>query len=82
MLGARMRGTPVAAAVGTNESTQLQVPGDLVEKVRDKQVVTAESNGRAVIAAPIQGSDSEVVAILWIDRKGVPWDQVDSLAAN
>jgi len=82
VLGTRVRVTPVAAAVGTNESTQLQVSSDLVDKVRDKQVVTAESGGRAVLAAPVQGMDNEVVAILWIDRKGAPWDQIDSLAAN
>ncbi len=82
VLGARARVTPVAAAVGTNESTQLQVSSDLVDKVRDKQVVTAESNGRAVLAAPVQDADNEVSAILWIDRGGAPWDEVDSLAAN
>ena len=76
------RVAPLAAAVVSNESTQLQVPQDLVDKVRERQVVTAESGGRAVLAAPIQGADNEVIGILWIDRKGIPWDQIDSLAAN
>jgi transcriptional regulator with GAF, ATPase, and Fis domain len=76
------RVAPLAAAVGNNESTQLQVPQDVVDKVRDKQVVTAESGGRALLAAPVHGADNEVIGILWIDRKGGPWDQTDSLAAN
>ncbi len=79
---ASRRVSPLAAAVGNNESTQLQVPQDLVDKVRERQVVTAEASGRAVLAAPIQGNDNEVIGILWIDRKGAPWDQTDSLAAN
>jgi transcriptional regulator with GAF, ATPase, and Fis domain len=83
VLSARSRPTPVAAAVGTNESTQLQVPADLVDKVvQHKQVITAESNGRALIAAPVHGGDNEVLGILWIDRKGSAWDQIDTLAAN
>ena len=76
------RVSPLAAAVGTNESTQLQVSQDLIDKIRERQVVTAEVSGRAVLAAPIQGADNEVIGILWIDRKGAPWDQADSLAAN
>jgi hypothetical protein len=82
VLSTGRRVTPLAAAVASNESTQLQVPQDLVDKVRERQVVTAEANGRAVLAAPIQGADNEVIGILWIDRKGQPWDQIDSLAAN
>jgi transcriptional regulator with GAF, ATPase, and Fis domain len=76
------RVAPLAAAVGANESTQLQVPQDVVDKVRERQVVTADANGRSLIAAPIHGADNEVIGILWIDRKGSPWDQTDSLAAN
>jgi predicted component of type VI protein secretion system len=74
VLSTGRRVTPLAAAVASNESTQLQVPQDLVDKVRERQVVTAEANGRAVLAAPIQGADNEVIGILWIDRKGQPWD--------
>ncbi|HTR54274.1 MAG TPA: FHA domain-containing protein, partial [Kofleriaceae bacterium] len=50
------RAAPVAAAVSGTESTQLQVPGDLAEKVAgNKQVLTAETGGRATLAAPIHG---------------------------
>jgi transcriptional regulator with GAF, ATPase, and Fis domain len=77
------RVTPVAAAVITNESTQLQAPGDIIEKVvQAKQVVTAETGGRAFVACPVHGNADEVLGVLWIDRKGKAWDEVDSLAAN
>jgi len=76
------RVSPLAAAVANGESTQLQVPQDLVDKVRERQVVTADAGGRHALAAPIQGPDNDVIGILWIDRKGHAWDQTDSLAAN
>ena len=83
VLSTGRRVAPLAAAVVTNESTQLQVPADLVDKVvQAKQVVTAETGGRALIAAPIHGSGDEVIGILWIDRKGATWDQIDTLAAG
>jgi two-component system, NtrC family, response regulator AtoC len=79
----RGRVTPVAAAIANGEATQLQAPSDLVDKVvRDKQVVTAETGGRALIAAPIHGGTDDVIGVLWIDRKGPPWDQIDALAAG
>jgi transcriptional regulator with GAF, ATPase, and Fis domain len=79
----RGRVTPVAAAVANAESTQLQAPADLVDKVvQGKQVVTAETGGRALIAAPVHGGSDDVIGILWIDRKGPPWDQIDALAAG
>ncbi len=82
VLSAGRRVAPVAAAVGTGESTQLQVPQDLVDKVvTNKQVVTAETGGRALIAAPIFGNAEDIIGILWIDRKGTAWEQIDSLAA-
>ncbi|HEX2689197.1 MAG TPA: FHA domain-containing protein, partial [Kofleriaceae bacterium] len=66
----RGRVIPVAAAVGSAEATQLQAPADLVDKVaHDKQVVTAETGGRALIAAPVHGGADDVIGILWIDRK-------------
>jgi transcriptional regulator with GAF, ATPase, and Fis domain len=80
---ARSRVAPVAAAVGAGETTQLQAPAELVDKVvNGRQVVTAETGGRALIAAPIHGSADDVVGILWIDRRGAPWDQTDTLAAG
>jgi len=83
VLGTSRRVSPLAAVVATNESTQLQAPSDLVDKVvQGKQVVTAETGGRALIAAPVHGSGDDVIGILWIDRKGIPWDEVDSLAAG
>ncbi|MDQ3298462.1 MAG: sigma-54 dependent transcriptional regulator [Myxococcota bacterium] len=83
MLAAGRRVTPIAAAVGHGESTQLQAPGDLVDKVvQGKQVITAESGGRALIAAPIHGSADDVIGIVWVDRKGAPWDQTDTLAVG
>jgi transcriptional regulator with GAF, ATPase, and Fis domain len=81
--GARGRVTPVATALASGASTQLQAPAELVDKVvHGKQVVTAETGGRALIAAPVHGSGDEVAGILWIDRTAAPWDQVDSLAAG
>ena len=45
------------AALATGESTQLQAPQDVVDKVvAQKQVVTAETGGRALIAAPVHGA--------------------------
>ena len=82
VLSAGRRVAPVAAAVGTGESTQLQIPQELVDKVvTNKQVVTAETGDRALIAAPIYGGADEIAGILWIDRKGTAWEQIDSLAA-
>jgi transcriptional regulator with GAF, ATPase, and Fis domain len=83
VLSSGRRVAPVAAAVAGSESTQLQVPGDLVDKiVGGKQVITAETGGRALIAAPIHGSGEDVIGILWVDRKGAVWDQTDTLAIN
>ncbi|HEU0032904.1 MAG TPA: sigma 54-interacting transcriptional regulator [Kofleriaceae bacterium] len=83
VLSTSRRVAPLAAALGTNESTQLQAPGELVDKVvQGKHVVTAETGGRALIAAPIHGSSDEVVGILWIDRKGAAWDPIDTMAAG
>jgi transcriptional regulator with GAF, ATPase, and Fis domain len=79
----RGRVTPVAAAVANAEATQLQAPAELVDKVvNGKHVVTAETGGRALIAAPVHGGADDVIGILWIDRKGAPWDQIDTLAAG
>jgi DNA-binding NtrC family response regulator len=85
VLSAGKRPAPVAASMAAGESAQLQLPQQLVDKViGQKQVVTADSGGRALIAAPIHGGGAdEVVAILWVDRKsGTPWEEADSLAAN
>ena len=83
VLAAGKRPAPVAASIGANESSQLQVPQDVIEKVmHQRQVVTAESGGRALIAAPVHGGADEVVAILWIDRKGPAWQEADGLAAG
>jgi two-component system response regulator AtoC len=81
VLSASRRVAPLAAAVGTNEPTQLQAPGDLIDKVlHDRQIVTAETGGRALIAAPVSGAGDEVLGILWVDRRGPAWDQTDTLA--
>ncbi|MGE3768645.1 MAG: sigma 54-interacting transcriptional regulator, partial [Kofleriaceae bacterium] len=83
VLSAGRRVAPVSAAVGTGESTQLQAPADVVDKVvGQRQVVTAENGGRALIATPISGSGEDIAGILWVDRKGGPWEQADSLAAS
>src|SRR6185436_15240991 len=80
---ARGRVAPVAAAVATAEPTQLQAPSDLVDKVvHGRQVVTAETGGRTLIAAPIHGAGDDVIGILWVDRKGKPWDPIDALATD
>jgi transcriptional regulator with GAF, ATPase, and Fis domain len=81
--GARPRVTPVAAAIASAEATQLQAPAELVDKVvHGKQIVTAETGGRALIAAPVHGAGDEVIGILWVDRKGAPWDPIDTVAAG
>src|SRR5205807_4329022 len=83
VLSASKRPTPVAAAIAPNESSQLQVAQDLIDKVvGNRQVVTAESGGRALIAAPVHGGADDVIAILWVDRKGTPWDDTDALAVG
>ncbi len=83
VLGAGRRVGPIAAAVTGSESTQLQAPCDVIDRVvQNKQVVTAESQGRALVAAPIHGTGDDVVGILWIDRRGNAWDQSDSVAVN
>ncbi|HEX3477398.1 MAG TPA: sigma 54-interacting transcriptional regulator [Kofleriaceae bacterium] len=77
------RVAPVAAAVAPGETTQLQAPAELVDKVVGaRQVVTAETGGRALIAAPVHGVADDVIGILWIDRRGAPWDSTDTLAAG
>ncbi|HSK04283.1 MAG TPA: sigma 54-interacting transcriptional regulator, partial [Kofleriaceae bacterium] len=81
VLSSSRRVAPLAAAIGTNESTQLPAPGDLIDKVvHDRQVITAETGGRALIAAPVSGAGDEVLGILWVDRRGPAWDQTDTLA--
>src|SRR4051812_9917725 len=81
VLAASRRPAPVAAALGPGESAQLQVPQDLIDKVLgQRQVVTAETGGRALIAAPIYGTGDEIAAVLWIDRKGNAWEEADALA--
>jgi transcriptional regulator with GAF, ATPase, and Fis domain len=83
ILAVGRRVTPIAAAVATGESTQLQAPGDIVDKVvQGKQVITAESGGRALCAAPVHGGGDDVIGILWIDRRGNAWDQIDALATG
>jgi len=83
VLAAGRRVTPIAAAVAPGEATQLQAPGDVVDKVvTNKQVVTAESGGRAFIAAPVHGGADEVIGLVWVDRKGAAWDQTDTLAVG
>jgi transcriptional regulator with GAF, ATPase, and Fis domain len=81
VLSAGKRVAPVAAVVVNGESTQLQVPQDLIDKViGNRQVVTAETGGRALIASPVNGTGDEVIGVLWVDRKGPAWDESDSLA--
>ena len=82
VLSAGKRPAPVAAAMVPGETAQLQIPQDLMEKVIQGGVVTAESGGRALIAAPVYGSADEIVAVLWIDRKGGAWEESDALAAS
>jgi DNA-binding NtrC family response regulator len=83
VLSAGKRPAPVAASISPGETSQLQLPTDIVDKViQQRQVITAESGGRALIAAPVHGGTDDVVAILWIDRKGGSWDESDGLAAN
>ena len=75
------RVTPVAASLATGEPTQLQIPQDLADKViGNRAVVTAETGGRALIAAPVSGTGEDVIGVLWVDRKGAAWEQIDSLA--
>jgi len=81
VLAAARRPTPVAAALAAGESAQLQVPQELIDKVLgQRQVVTAETGGRALIAAPVYGAGDEIAGVLWIDRKGAAWDEADALA--
>ncbi|MCW5806866.1 MAG: sigma-54-dependent Fis family transcriptional regulator, partial [Deltaproteobacteria bacterium] len=83
VLSASRRVAPFAAVVAANESTQLQAPADVIDKViQAKQVVTAETGGRALIAAPVHGGGDDVVAVLWVDRRGAPWDTIDTLATG
>jgi transcriptional regulator with GAF, ATPase, and Fis domain len=82
VLSAGRRPAPVAAAIGPGETPQLQIPQELIEKVLQGGVVTAETGGRALIAAPVHGAADEIVAVLWIDRKGNPWGEADAQAAS
>ncbi|MBA3463850.1 MAG: sigma 54-interacting transcriptional regulator [Deltaproteobacteria bacterium] len=81
VLSAGKRVAPVSAVVANGESTQLQIPQELIDKViGNRQVVTAETGGRALIASPVSGNGDEVIGVLWVDRKGPAWDESDSLA--
>src|SRR5450432_4201481 len=86
VLSTGKRPAPVAAAMVPGETAQLQIPQDLMEKVLQGGVVTAEiaaaTGGRALIAAPVYGIGDEIVAVLWIDRKGAAWEESDALAAS
>jgi transcriptional regulator with GAF, ATPase, and Fis domain len=81
VLSAGRRPAPVAASIGPNETPQLQIPQDLADKVvTQRQVVTAEAGGRALIGAPVHGVGDEVVGMLWVDRKGAAWEEPDAFA--
>ncbi len=81
VLSAGKRVAPIAAVVAHGESTQLQIPQELIDKViGNRQVVTAETGGRALIASPVNGNGEEIIGVLWVDRKGSAWEQIDSLA--
>jgi two-component system, NtrC family, response regulator AtoC len=84
VLAAGKRPAPVAAAIAAGESSQLQVPQDLIDKVtQQRQVITAESGGRSLIAAPVHGGGDDVVGVLWVDRKSGAagtWEEADTLA--
>ncbi|HTR54703.1 MAG TPA: sigma-54 dependent transcriptional regulator, partial [Kofleriaceae bacterium] len=83
VVSAGKRPAPVAAAVAAAEPAQLTIPLDVIEKVVGRrQVVTAEVGDRQLLAAPIHGAGDEVVAVLWIDRRGTLWDDTDALAAG
>ncbi|HEX4453331.1 MAG TPA: sigma 54-interacting transcriptional regulator [Kofleriaceae bacterium] len=84
VLSAGKRPVALAAAIAAGESSQLQAPGDLVDKVlARRQVITAETGGRALIAAPIHGAGDDIAALLWVDRAGaVPWPETDALATS
>jgi transcriptional regulator with GAF, ATPase, and Fis domain len=86
VLSAGRRPAPVAASVGPGESAQLQIPQELIDKVMRGDVVTAETGAndgrRALIAAPVYGGGDEIVAVLWIDRKGGAWQEADAQAAS
>jgi transcriptional regulator with GAF, ATPase, and Fis domain len=82
VLSAGRRPAPVAASIGPGDSPQLQIPQELIEKVLQGGVVTAETGGRALIAAPVHGGADEIVAVLWIDRKGAAWAEADAQAAS
>jgi DNA-binding NtrC family response regulator len=81
---ARARVSPLAAAIAASEPPgQLQVPQDVIDKVlRERSVVAVEAVGRAVLAAPVHGHGDELVALLWVDRRGQPWDAVDAMAVS
>jgi DNA-binding NtrC family response regulator len=83
VVSAGKRPAPVAAAIAAGEPAQLSIPHDLIEKVVGKrQVITAEVADRQLLAAPIHGAGEDVVAVLWIDRRGTLWDDTDALAAG
>jgi transcriptional regulator with GAF, ATPase, and Fis domain len=84
VLSAGKRPVPLAAAIAAGESSQLQAPADLVDRVlARRQVITAETGGRALIAAPIHGNGDEIAALLWVDRGGAAaWPETDALAAS
>ena len=80
------RPSPVAASISAGASPQLQLPHDLIEKVLQGGVVTAETGAaptaRALIAAPVHGNGDDVIGVLWIDRCGAPWQEADAQAAS
>ena len=55
VLSAGKRPSPVAAAIAPQDTPQLQVPQEVIDKVLQGGVVTAETGGRATIAAPVHG---------------------------
>src|SRR5258706_6560617 len=73
VLSAGKRPAPVAAPVGPGGTWQLQLPQELIDKVLQGGVVTAATGGRSLMPAPVPRGAHEVVAVLWIDRKGSVW---------
>jgi DNA-binding NtrC family response regulator len=86
--GGRMQ--PLAGASAAGEAPpQLTLPRDVVEKVlsESKAVTVDVSAGgvpRAALAAPVAGppGTTELVALLWVERRGGAWDTLDLMAGQ
>jgi DNA-binding NtrC family response regulator len=81
--GGRMSPSAAAVAPDDPDGVQLALPREALEKVAAQGKAIALDHGggaRSALAAPLLDGDGNLGGILWADRRGAMWDQIDLYA--